>query len=234
MSNLPDREKSRNLRSLRFAFAFLRPYGGRLLLSGVALLFTAGVTLSLGFGLRYMIDHGFATGSLEALNQAILQFVGLAFLMAGGTFIRHYLVSWLGERVSADIRKAVFARVIELNPSFFETNVTGEIQTRITTDTSILQSVIGSSASIALRNAIMFVGGVAAMFVTDPMLTGIVLVCVPLAIGPILFFGRQVRRHARNSQDRLAEVGAYVGEALRGIKTVQANNHQELDRRKFN
>ncbi len=230
---LRSRPKGKDLRSLVFAFGFLKPYGWRLAGAGLALLFTSGITLSIGYGLRVLVDYGFREGSRELLAQAVALFVGLAFCLAIGTYARHYLVSWIGERVSADIRKAVFNKVLGLHPGFFEVNLSGEIQTRITTDTTLLQSVVGSSVSVALRNVLLFFGGIVLMYVTDPRLTGIVLMCVPLLVAPILIFGRRVRRLARSSQDRIADVGTYVGETLKNIKTVQAYNHQPFDRAAF-
>lgn len=227
------RPKGKDLRSLSFAIGFLRPYGWQIAGSGVALLFTSSVTLSIGYGLRVLVDFGFNEGSRDLLAQAVGLFVVLAVCLAIGTYARHYLVSWIGERVSADIRKAVFNKVLALHPGFFEVNLSGEIQTRITTDTTLIQSVIGSSVSVALRNVLIFFGGIGFMYVTDPRLTGIVLLCVPLLVAPILIFGRRVRRLARSSQDRIADVGSYVGETLKNIKTVQAYNHEAVDRRTF-
>ncbi|TNF36236.1 MAG: ATP-binding cassette domain-containing protein [Gammaproteobacteria bacterium] len=218
---------------LRPAMRFLAPYKKQITGALIALVFTALVTLSIGQGLRLLIDRGFATGSPEQLNVAILVFFSMVGLLAAGTFIRFYLVSWIGERVVADIRKAVFNHIIDLHPGFFEENGSGEIQTRLTTDTTLLQTVIGSSVSIALRNALMFIGGLIWMFFTDPKLTSIVLLSVPLVILPIVFFGRRVRTLSRSSQDRVADVGSYVGEALKNIKTVQAFNHQPHDRDNF-
>ena len=153
--------------------------------------------------------------------------LGLAF----GSFARFYLVSWIGERVVADIRKQVFNHLIDLHPGFFEQNRALEIQSRFTADTTVLQSVIGSTVSIALRNALMLVGGLLLLFITNAKLAGIILLGFPLVIVPILFFGRRVRQLSRLSQDRVADVGSYVGENLTQIKTVQAFNHQHYDRR---
>ncbi|MBT6058474.1 MAG: ATP-binding cassette domain-containing protein, partial [Gammaproteobacteria bacterium] len=182
---------------------------------------------------RVIVDRGFVEGSTESLNAAILGFVIVAVLQALGTFARFYWVSWLGERVTADIRKAVYSHIIELHPGYFEDNLSGEIQSRITTDTTLIQSVIGSSASIALRNLLMMVGGTIFLFITNPKLTSVVMICIPLVIGPIMFFGRKVRRLSRSSQDEIANVGAYVGESIQQIKTVQAYNHQQYDDRQF-
>ncbi|MCB1327143.1 MAG: ATP-binding cassette domain-containing protein [Spirochaetales bacterium] len=227
------RPKSKNLRSLRFAFLFLRPYRLRVLVALVALLFTTGAFLAVGVGLRSLVDQGIATGSPELLNQSVLVFAAITLLLAFGTFVRHYLVSWIGERVSADLRKAVFDRVIDLDPVFFEENPPGEIQTRITTDTAILETVFGSSLSIALRNFLILGGSIVFMFSIDIKLSLVVLACVPVVIVPILLFGRRLRGLSRITQDRLAEMGSYVGEALNGIKTLQAFNHQPHDRKMF-
>lgn len=226
--------KSRNLGVLRAMLDFLRPYRLQVLGASIALVLTAGITLSIGQGLRLLVDRGFASGANpQMLNQSLLLFAVMILLLAIGTFTRFYLVSWIGERVSADLRKAVFAHVVDLHPGFFETNLSGDIQSRITTDTTLLQTVIGSSVSIALRNLLMFVGGVILLFVTNPKLTAMVMLSVPLVVVPILFFGRRVRRLSRTSQDKLASVGSFVGEAVKNIKMVQAFNHQQLDREAF-
>ena len=194
---------------------------------------TAGLTLGMVQYVRLIVDRGFVEGSTESLNTAILGFVIVAVLQALGTFARFYWVSWLGERVTADIRKAVYSHIIELHPGYFEDNLSGEIQSRITTDTTLIQSVIGSSASIALRNLLMMIGGTIFLFITNPKLTTVVMICIPLVIGPILFFGRKVRKLSRSSQDEIANVGAYVGESIQQIKTVQAYNHQRYDDEQF-
>ena len=215
------------------AWEFLRPYWPRVLGASAALVFTASVTLSLGQGLRMLVDQGFVSGSAEQLNRAVLVFMLIVLLLAIGTFTRFYLVSWIGERVTADLRRAVFDHVLSLHPGFFETNGAGEIQSRITADTTLLQTVIGSSVSIALRNLLTLAGGVVLLFVSNPRLTGIVLLSVPLVLLPIVVFGRRVRTLSRDSQDRLANAGAYLSEALGNIKTVQAFNHEGVDRERF-
>ena len=227
------RAKSKRLSNFLPALRFLRRYTTRLIGAAIALIFTAGISLSLGQGVRLLIDQGFVAGSPEALTQTLLIFLTLVVLMAGGTFARFYLVSWLGERVSADLRKEVFSHLLRLHPGFFETNLSGEIQARITADTTVLQTVIGSSLSVALRNALMLIGGVGWLFWTNPKLTAIVLVAVPLLVSPIVIFGRRVRKLSRDSQDKVASVGAYVGEALQHIKIVQATNHQSYDETAF-
>ncbi len=208
---------------------YLKPYRGRVLAATVALVFTAAVTLSIGQGLRILVDAGFSDP--DGLARALRFFLGLVVLLAAGTFVRFYLVSWIGERVSADLRSAVFDHVVGLDQAFFDHNASGEIQSRITTDTTLLQTVIGSSVSIALRNALVFVGGLIWLFATNPRLTALVLAAVPLVVVPILVFGRRVRRLSRSSQDRIADVGSFVGEAVKNIRIVQAFNHEAADRR---
>ncbi len=215
------------------AAQFTAPYRWQMAGALLALLFTAAITLSMGQGIRLLVDQGFATRSPALLNQSILLFFALILALAVGTFTRFYLVSWLGERFVADIRKQVFDHLIELHPGFYESNRSSEIQSRLTADTTLLQSVIGSSLSLALRNGLMLLGGVVLLFVTNPKLTAIVMLALPLVVAPILIFGRRVRRLSRLSQDRVADVGSYVGETLGQIKTVQAYNHQGEDKRRF-
>lgn len=214
-------------------FLFIRPYRWHVLGALLALICTALLTLSLGQGLRMLVDRGFGEGAAEGLDSVLVLMMVVVLLLALGTFMRFYLVSWIGERVSADLRREVFSHVIDLHPGFFETNLSGEIQSRITTDTTLLQTVIGSSVSMALRNVLMFIGGIIWMFVTNPKLTGIVLLSVPLVILPIIIFGQRVRKLSRSSQDKVANVGGFVGEALKNIKILQAFNHQGSDREIF-
>ena len=218
---------------LRKSLRFLYPYKTQIVIASIALVFTAAITLGLVQYVRVIVDDGFVAGDSASLNSAILGFVIVAILQAIGTFARFYWVSWLGERVTADIRKAVYSHIIELHTGYFEDNLSGEIQSRITTDTTLIQSVVGSSASIALRNLLMMVGGTVFLFITNPKLTSVVLICIPLVIGPILYFGRKVRKLSRSSQDEIANVGAYVGESIQQIKTVQAYNHQRYDDAQF-
>ncbi|MCG2580352.1 MAG: ATP-binding cassette domain-containing protein [Marinobacter sp.] len=218
---------------MKLVVGFISPYRRAVVGAIVALIITAGITLGLGQGLRILVDQGLATQSPENLAQAIGLFFVLVLGLAIGSFSRFYLVSWIGERVVADIRKQVFNHLIDLHPGFFEQNRALEIQSRFTADTTVLQSVIGSTISIALRNALMLVGGLILLFVTNAKLAGVIFLGFPLVIIPILFFGRRVRQLSRLSQDRVADVGSYVGENLAQIKTVQAFNHQPHDRRFF-
>jgi ATP-binding cassette subfamily B protein len=228
-----DRPKGRDLRALRRVLGFLAPYKLRLFLAVVALTITAATVLGLGQGLRFLIDGGFADGNPEALDTALTLLIAISGVMAVGTYCRFYLVTWIGERVVADLRDAVFDRILALDPGFFEVTRTGEILSRLTTDTTLLQSVIGSSASMALRNLLIMIGGLTMMAVTNIKLTGLVLLVVPLVVLPILFLGRRVRRLSRKSQDRVADVGAYAEENLNAIRTVQAFTHEDVDRAAF-
>ena len=218
---------------VRSLFGFLRPYSPQVLIFLVALLMTAAITLSIGQGLRFVIDRGFVGQSLNGLNFAVTFIMGAAILMAAGTYIRFYLISWLGERVSADIRTAVFSHIVGLHPSFFETNRSGDIMSRLTADTTLLQSIIGSSFSIALRSVISFFGALIMLVFTNAKLSLIVLIATPVIFLPILYFGRRVRKLSRLSQDSVASVGSYAGEIIQNIKTVQSFTQETLEKKAF-
>ncbi|MGE8100393.1 ABC transporter transmembrane domain-containing protein [Pseudomonas fluorescens] len=224
---------ARHRRAIRLASRFVAPYRWQALGALLALIVTAGITLSMGQGIRLLVDQGFMTQSPQLLNQSIGVFMLLVLGLAIGTFMRFYLVSWIGERCVADIRQQVFNHLIYLHPGFYENNRSSEIQSRLTADTTLLQSVIGSSLSLFLRNLLMVIGGVVLLFITNPKLTSIVVVTLPVVIAPILIFGRRVRRLSRLSQDRIADIGSYVSESLGQIKTVQAYNHQVQDEQRF-
>ncbi|MCU1753120.1 ABC transporter transmembrane domain-containing protein [Pseudomonas sp. 6D_7.1_Bac1] len=224
---------ARHRRAIRLASRFVAPYRWQALGALLALVVTAGITLSMGQGIRLLVDQGFMTQSPQLLNQSIGVFMLLVLGLAIGTFMRFYLVSWIGERCVADIRQQVFNHLIYLHPGFYENNRSSEIQSRLTADTTLLQSVIGSSLSLFLRNLLMVIGGIVLLFITNPKLTSIVVVTLPLVIAPILIFGRRVRSLSRLSQDRIADIGSYVSESLGQIKTVQAYNHQVQDEQRF-
>ncbi|WP_429487310.1 ABC transporter transmembrane domain-containing protein [Pseudomonas sp. S30_BP2TU TE3576] len=224
---------ARHRRAARLASRFIAPYRWQAFGALLALIATAGITLSMGQGIRLLVDQGFMTQSPHLLNQSIALFMMLVMGLAVGTFVRFYLVSWIGERCVADIRRQVFNHLIYLHPGFYEDNRSSEIQSRLTADTTLLQSVIGSSLSLFLRNLLMVIGGIVLLFITNPKLTSIVVVALPLVIAPILIFGRRVRNLSRLSQDRIADIGSYVSETLGQIKTVQAYNHQTQDERRF-
>ncbi len=234
MDELIDRKISRKVSTLRSALPFLKPYKKQLAGAICALVLTSLVTLMFGQGLRILVDQGFSSqASVQLLGMAILVFLGLACLLALGTFVRFYLVTSVGERAAADIRNKVFAHVVRLHPGFFDTNRASEIQSRITTDTTLVQTVIGSSASVALRNLFILVGGVLLMLVSSLKLSLMVLISAPLAVGSILIFGRRVRGLSRDSQTGLARVGSQVSESLGNIKVVQANRREALDSERF-
>ncbi len=224
---------SRRLEPLTHLVAFLRNYRWRVAAAAVALLVAAGSVLAVGQALRLVVDQGFLGDDPAQLDRLLAMTLGIILLMALASAVRFYLVSWIGERVAADLRKAVFAHVIRQEPAYFEHNGVGEIQSRLTTDTSVLQTILGSSFSIAARNLLLLIGAVVMLFITSPRLTALVLVGLPVVLIPILFFGRRVRRLSRSSQDRVADVGSFAGETLQGIDTVQAFGHEALDRTRF-
>ena len=226
-------KSGRSLSPLLAIPRFLLPYRGRLLAAGTALVFTAGATLFLGRGIQVLIDEGFSGGTRGDLANAIGVILVIAAAMAVGTFARFYFVSWLGERVSADIRNAVFDNIIHLDPGYFETNRSGEIMSRLTTDTTLLQTIIGSSLSMALRSGLTLIGGLVLMFITNIQLSLIITVAVPLVLLPILFFGRRVRRLSTQSQDSIANVGSYAGEIIQHIRTVQSYTSESRESAAF-
>ena len=215
------REKSKKVGALSGLFPFLRPYKHMVILSGLALMFTAAISLILPLAVRRVVD-GFGEENAALLDQYFGAAMGIAAALAVGTGLRYYLVTRLGERVVADIRKAVFERVITLSPAFYERIMTGEILSRITTDTTVIQSVIGSSVSVALRNVLLFFGGMALMLYTSAKLTGLVLLIVPAIIIPIIVLGRRLRKLSRENQDWIAASSGSASEALTSVQTVQA------------
>ena len=216
------RAKSKDVRQLRRLAAYLRPYRNRVLVTILALILAAAAVLSLGIGLRYLIDGGISAGRTDALKHALEAVLIVIIVLAGATFTRSYLVAWLGERVVADIRNRVYDHVIRMPPGFFEVTRTGEVLSRITTDTTVVQTVIGSSVTQALRNILLVAGGVVLLIVTNPKLSGIVLIAVPLVVLPIVYFGRKVRALSRVSQDRVADVSGRAEETVNAVRTVQA------------
>lgn len=231
-SEQPD-VKRKNLGILFELVKFIRPYKWQVAAALVALIITASLTLSVGHGVRILIDQGFAQQSTDDLGSAIQFILALTLFISIGTFFRFYLVSSVGERVSADIRLAVFNHVITLHPNYFETNGSGDIMSRITTDTTLLQSIIGSSFSMAMRSALMCIGAIIMLFATNVKLTLIVLASVPFILVPIMVYGRRVRALSRKSQDSMANVGSYAGEAIEHIKTVQSYSHEAQERASF-
>lgn len=232
-ANLVDRPATRNLAALKRLLQFAWPYRRRLALALVALLIAAGSVLAFGQVIRVVVDSGLGTGSVEALDRSLMLFLFVVVLTAAAMMVRSYLLNWLGERVVADIRQAVFERVLALDVAFFETTRTGEVISRLTSDTAILQVVVGSTLAMAIRTTLLIVGGVLMLAITSPGLTGLVLAGLPVVIVPVWIFGRRVRRLSRASQDRVADVGAYVDEVIHGIRTVQAFCHEPIDSRRY-
>ena len=222
-----------DLRLLMRLLPFIRPYKKMVMGAALALIITACVSLALGQGIRLLVDQGFDSTDPSRLNQAMLVLAVITLLMAAGTFTRFYLVSWLGERVSNDVRLAVFNHLLTLDPYYFEMNRSGEINARLTTDTTLLQSIIGSSISMALRSSLTFVGGLVMMLITNPKLALIVLASVPLIIFPMIIYGRRVRKLSRQSQDRVADIGTYAGEIVQNIKIVQSFTHEAEETKAF-
>jgi ATP-binding cassette subfamily B protein len=212
---------------------FVRPYKKQVILAGIALVFAAASVLAVGQGLKFVIDRGFAAGNAAELDRMLGVMMLIIVVLALATYTRFYYVSWLGERVTADLRREVFDHLLALPPGYFEVMRTGEVISRLTNDTTMLETVIGSSASMAVRNVLLMIGGLVMLALTSAKLTFGVLVGVPLTIVPIILFGRRVRKLARASQDRVGDVGAYVDEALHEIRTVQAYGHEAEDRRQF-
>lgn len=223
----------KRISALKMVFPYIIPYKLQLAGAAIALLFAAATVLAMGAGLRFLIDEGFAEGDPVLLDRAVIVLVAVVVLLAGASYARFYLISWVGERVVADLRVAVFNHVIGLNLAFFETRSPGEILSRISTDTTLVQTVVGSSVSVALRNLLLFVGGMILLIITSPKLTGLVLLVIPFVIVPIIILGRKVRTLSRYSQDRVADIGSHVEEILTGIRVVQAFSHEILDKIKF-
>jgi ATP-binding cassette subfamily B protein len=225
------RAPSKRIGALRALAPFLKPYRGTVLLAMLALVLTASVSLVLPLAVRRVVD-GFSA-EVALLDQYFAGALAIAALLAVGTAVRYYFVTRLGERVVADIRRAVFDRVLGLSPAWFENILTGEVLSRITTDTTLILSVIGSSVSIALRNALMLVGGIALLMLTSAKLTGLVLLIVPAIVVPIVVLGRRLRGLSRESQDWIANSSGSASEALSSVQTVQAYTHEALTRSHF-
>ncbi|MGR3822149.1 MAG: ABC transporter transmembrane domain-containing protein [Salipiger marinus] len=227
-----DRAKSRKLGSLGALWPFMAPYRGLMVASILALIATATVSLTLPLAVRRVVDN-FNVEDGALLDRYFMAALGIAALLALGTALRYAFVTRLGERVVADIRMAVFDRVMSLSPSFYEKIMTGEVLSRITTDTTLILSVIGSSVSIALRNVLIFAGGLTLMLFTSAKLTGMVLLLVPVVVVPILTLGRRLRKLSRENQDWIAASSGNAAEALAAVQTVQSFTHEVISRRAF-
>jgi ATP-binding cassette subfamily B protein len=228
-----DRPKGRSLRPLRGLLPFLVPYRGIMLLALAALLAASAAMLALPVALRYLIDEGMAAGSPDTINRYFLAFLAAAGLFGAFAALRFYLVTWLGERVVADLRNDVYRRVIRMDPSFFEVTRTGEVLSRLTADTTLVQSIAGVNLSITLRSVISIAGSLVMLAVTSLKLTALIVLLIPLLIVPLVVLGRRVRRLSRDSQDRIADTSGMADEALNAIQTVQAFTLEELNSRRY-
>lgn len=228
---MPDRAVAKRA-VFHWLASFLRPYAGQVLAALFFLLLSSLAWLAIGQGIRMLVDQGFKEGA-EQLHQVLLGLGAVILLSAAAIFGRYYLMSWLGERVSADIRLTVYRRLLQLSPAFYAKARTGEVLSRFTSDTTLLENVVGSSFSMALRSLISMLGGLAMMLFTSWTLTAMVLIMVPLVIAPAVFFGKKVRQLARHSQDRIAQLGAFVDESIHEIHTLQSYGHEPVAQRHF-
>ena len=227
------RAKSRSLKPLRELLPYLRPYRWQIAWALFALLFSSAATLALPSFARQVIDHGFSAADAERLKLYFIPLLAAVAVWAVATATRFYFVTWIGERIIADIRKGVFDHVLSLTPSFFELTRTGEVLSRLTADTTLIQTVIGSSVSVAMRNMVMLTGGLILLFVTSAKLTALVLGAVIFVMAPLILFGRWVRTLSRKSQDRLADTSARASETINAIQTVQAFTQENTERSRF-
>jgi len=227
------RTKSRSIRPLRAILPFLKPYRLRIAAAGIALIISSAATLILPMAGRQLIDHGFNSAEINRISQYFLGFLAVAAVMGLSGATRFYFVTWIGERVVADIRKAVFSNVLGLTPQFFEMTRTGEVLSRLTADTTLIQTVVGSSVSVALRNLVTLTGGFILMFVTSPKLAALIVGAVVLVMIPLMAFGRWVRTLSRKTQDRIADTSARASETLHAVQTVQAFTHEDFERKAF-
>ena len=228
-----DRPRSRNIRALGMLGPFLLPYRWVMVAALAALAAAATATLVLPIAVRRMIDLGFSSENAAFVDQYFAGLFAIAAALAVFSALRFYLVSWLGEKVVADVRRAVYDRVVRMGPAFFETTRTGEVLSRLTTDTTLVQSIAGVNLSIALRSALTLAGGMLMLGITSPKLTGMVLVLVPVVLVPLIGYGRRVRRLSRASQDRIADASAVASETLNAVQTVQAFTLETLQSDRF-
>ena len=217
-----DKPRSGNLRPLAALLPFLAVYRGRLLLALFFLVLAAGMTLAVPLAVRRIIDHGFTDASARFIDNYFATMIAIVSLLAIASSMRFYFVSWLGERVVADLRRAVFSRLLELSPAFYDNAQTGEVLSRLTADTTQIKSAVGSTASVALRNLLLVIGAIAMMVVTSPAMSGLVLAALPVVVAPMILIGRWVRRLSRQAQDTLAETSAFASESLGAMRVVQA------------
>jgi ATP-binding cassette, subfamily B, bacterial len=235
MASTANRPKGRTVRSLRMVWSFALSYPAHIAIAALALLFAAGATSGVPYALKLIIDKGFASGAGTTRDIArwFEYLLLLVVVMALATSVRFYFVSWLGERTVADIRLAVHRNLLRLSPGFFEENRPAEITSRITVDTTIIEQVVGTTVSVALRNIVMGAACIVILFALAPKLASLLLLGVPLVVGPIVFLGRKVRAVSTRSQDRIADVGAVTSEVLAAMKIVQAFGQEQRETSRF-
>jgi len=233
-SSLPERPKAKSVKPLAALWPFLKPYRRVLGWAMLALLLASGSMLALPVALSQLVDKGMSTGSAETINIYFITFLGVAVLFGAFAAMRFYLVTWLGERVVADVREAVYRNVIRMDPQFFEVTRTGEVLSRLTTDTTLVQSISGVGISIALRSTINLIGSIVMMAFTSLKLLGLMLIAMPVVIVPVISLGRKLRKLSRSSQDKIADTSGLAGETLNAIQTVQAFTLEALNVRRYN
>ena len=231
--NDSDRPKARSLKPLRTLWPFITPYHRVLMAALTALLIASAAMLAMPVALRYLIDNGFAAQNIGTVNRYFGWFLAASLLFSLFASLRYYLVTWLGERVVADIRNAVYSRVIRMDPAFFEVTRTGEVLSRLTTDTTLVQSISGSGLSIALRSTLSLIGGLIMLVLTSPRMAGYTLLGIVIVVVPVIVVGRYIRRLSRQSQDRVADTSGLAGETLNAMQTVQSFTLEDLQTRRY-
>jgi ATP-binding cassette subfamily B protein len=233
MAHVPERPKAESLRPLRALAPFLAPHWRLLAFALAALLVAAAAQLALPVALRYLIDEGLAVRDAATINRYFVRFLVAGAVFGAFAALRFFFIMWLGERVVADIRSATYAKVIRMDPTFFEVTRTGEVLSRLTADTTLIQAVAGFGISLTLRSALTLLGSLVMLVATSPVLTLMIVLLMPLVVGPLLLLGRRVRKLSRDSQDRIADASALAGETINAVQTVQAFNLEALQTRRF-
>ena len=232
-NNSSERPKGSSLKPLKALVPFILAYRGTLVAALLALLVAAAALLALPVALRYLIDNGFAAQNIGTVDRYFLWFLLASIVFSLFASLRYYLVTWLGERVVADIRNAVYARVIRMDPAFFEVTRTGEVLSRLTTDTTLVQSISGTGLSIALRSTLSLVGGLVMLVATSPRMAGYTMLGIVAVVLPVIIVGRYIRKLSRQSQDRVADTSGLAGETLNAMQTVQSFTLEGLQIRRY-
>ncbi len=222
-----------HIKSLRLLYGYLRPYRLSIFIAFIAIVVTSSAVLGMGYGLRIFVDSGIGKGDAGLLDTGYELLLGAVLVLAGATWLRFYLVTWLGERLVADIRDDIYARLIHMHVGFFETMRTGELLSRLSTDTTLLQNQLSSSISVILRHALMLIGGFALLLLTSWELTKYLLLIIPLVIIPILVIGNRVRRYSREAQDRVADINVQAEETFNAVRTIQSLALEEIEQERF-